>query len=63
MMAPTRPSLEGGRGRRVFVTVGTTLFEPLVDAVLAPEVLRVLAGQGYRSVTVQYGKGKRSGAT
>jgi UDP-N-acetylglucosamine transferase subunit ALG13 len=44
-------------GGRVFVTVGTTLFEALVDAVLSPDVLRALAARGYRAVTVQYGRG------
>ena len=43
--------------RRVFVTVGTTRFDALVEAVLAPEVLDSLEALGYGALTVQYGSG------
>jgi beta-1,4-N-acetylglucosaminyltransferase len=43
--------------KTVFVTVGTTLFDPLIDAVTTKECLKVMAELGYKHVKIQYGKG------
>jgi beta-1,4-N-acetylglucosaminyltransferase len=43
--------------RIVFVTVGTTLFEALIDAMTQKSVLERLAKLGYTLMIVQYGKG------
>lgn len=45
------------RGSTVFVTVGTTLFESLVEGVLTEKVLNFLVQHGYRRLVIQYGKG------
>lgn len=50
--------IAGTTGRmKVFVTVGSTLFEKLVEAVTSTEVLQELAGQGCTHLVIQYGKG------
>jgi beta-1,4-N-acetylglucosaminyltransferase len=41
---------------RAFVTVGSTQFDTLIDAVLSPEVLATLRDKGYLSIIVQCGK-------
>lgn len=43
--------------KTVFVTVGTTSFDELIDTVISPEVLNVLKNQGYTKVLLQVGKG------
>jgi len=53
---------DGDGTRTVFVTVGTTRFDKLVAAVLAPAVLQELAGRGYRRMTVQFGREPRQPA-
>ena len=44
--------------RIVFVTVGTTLFEALIDAMTNNMVLQKLAELGFTKLILQYGKGK-----
>lgn len=48
-----------GKQRTIFVTVGTTLFEALIAAVIQEEALEWMAGNGYTNLIIQYGKGKR----
>ena len=43
---------------RVFVTVGTTKFDALIENVLSENTLSVLASLGYQEIIVQYGSGK-----
>ncbi|XP_050033583.1 UDP-N-acetylglucosamine transferase subunit ALG13 [Dermacentor andersoni] len=43
--------------KTVFVTVGTTSFDELIETVVSPEVLAVLNSQGYTKVLLQVGKG------
>lgn len=43
--------------KTVFVTVGTTLFEPLVSAVLDESALQWMGRAGFTHLVVQYGKG------
>mmetsp|Transcript_110976 Transcript_110976/g.318872 ORF Transcript_110976/g.318872 Transcript_110976/m.318872 type:complete len:188 (-) Transcript_110976:216-779(-) len=45
--------------RNVFVTVGTTRFDKLVAAATSPLALEWMVSQGYTSLTVQYGTGKK----
>lgn len=42
----------------VFVTVGTTQFPQLVEAVLSTEVTSLLSTMGYTSLSLQVGKTK-----
>ena len=44
-------------GKHVFVTVGTTKFNSLIEAVDDPEVLSTLSSKGYTSLTAQIGHG------
>ena len=44
--------------RTLFVTVGTTLFDALVQAVTSEKVLQMLADLGFTKMIVQYGKGQ-----
>lgn len=43
--------------KTVFATVGTTQFETLVTTLLSDEVLQLLAGQGYKRLLLQLGRG------
>jgi beta-1,4-N-acetylglucosaminyltransferase len=43
--------------KTVFVTVGTTLFDPLIEAICTPSFLHKLISHGYTHVIIQYGKG------
>lgn len=48
--------------RSIFVTVGTTLFDPLIDAVSSRDFLSLVSQPefgGYTDMTIQYGKGRR----
>jgi beta-1,4-N-acetylglucosaminyltransferase len=45
--------------KTLFVTVGTTLFEDLMQAVTTPEALQWLIDHSYRHWIFQYGKGRR----
>lgn len=49
--------------RSVFVTVGTTLFEDLVDVILTDDILALLQSFQCKSLRIQYGAGKRIDAT
>nr|XP_046477745.1 UDP-N-acetylglucosamine transferase subunit ALG13 homolog [Neodiprion pinetum] len=42
--------------KKVFVTVGTTKFDKLINAVTAPEVLQALSNRGYNHLILQIGK-------
>jgi beta-1,4-N-acetylglucosaminyltransferase len=52
-MAPDKKS------KTVFVTVGTTLFESLIAAVLEESALQWMVQAGYTHLVIQYGKGIR----
>ncbi|GLV41748.1 Alg13 UDP-N-acetylglucosaminyltransferase subunit [Carabus blaptoides fortunei] len=43
--------------QNVFVTVGTTKFDKLIETVTSAEVLHILSSLGYDSVTLQIGNG------
>ena len=45
--------------KSVFVTVGTTQFDSLIEALDTPECADALRGNGYGSVVIQRGKGTR----
>ena len=47
------PRADARAGELVFATVGTTQFDGLVQALLAPEALSLLASQGYRCLIIQ----------
>ncbi|OAD52817.1 UDP-N-acetylglucosamine transferase subunit ALG13 like protein [Eufriesea mexicana] len=42
--------------KKVFVTVGTTKFDELIDTVLSSEVLKELSSKGYNDITLQIGR-------
>ncbi len=44
--------------RTVFITVGTTLFEPLIECVSNSSFLNAIGRLGYSNLIVQYGKGQ-----
>jgi len=44
-------------GKSIFVTVGTTQFDKLVEAVTSKVVLEWMKRQGFSSLTIQYGRG------
>jgi len=44
-------------GKNIFVTVGTTRFDKLVEAVTSKIVLEWMKRQGFSSLTIQYGRG------
>ncbi|GAQ78100.1 beta-1,4-N-acetylglucosaminyltransferase [Klebsormidium nitens] len=46
------------QGGHVFVTVGTTLFDALIQAVDTPAFKRILLDKGYSNLVIQYGKGR-----
>ncbi|OLL24845.1 UDP-N-acetylglucosamine transferase subunit alg13 [Neolecta irregularis DAH-3] len=43
----------------VFVTVGSTSFNDLIEAILQCDVLNNLSSAGYRSLRIQFGSGER----
>lgn len=43
--------------KRVFVTVGTTYFDELIQSVDDIEVIKSLSSQGYTELVMQIGKG------
>jgi len=45
--------------KTIFVTVGTTLFEALIDAALKQSTLQSMVEAGYTHLIIQYGKGKK----
>jgi beta-1,4-N-acetylglucosaminyltransferase len=44
--------------KNIFVTVGTTQFDKLVDSVTTTNALQWMQQQGYTTLTIQYGRGK-----
>nr|CAG4643647.1 EOG090X0KOU [Ilyocryptus agilis] len=51
------PVKGNGRTKRVFVTVGTTLFDDLISHALQPDTLQVLEARGYTHIKLQVGRG------
>lgn len=47
-------------GKHVFVTVGTTKFDALIEAIDHPEVLSGLSSKGFTSLTAQIGHGEHA---
>jgi beta-1,4-N-acetylglucosaminyltransferase len=47
-----------GKSKTVFVTVGSTKFEKLVDHVLADEILELLSRLGFDQIIMQVGNGQ-----
>jgi len=48
-----------GEARTIFVTVGTTLFEKLIQLSTSVEALDWMKQNGYKRLVVQYGKGQK----
>jgi beta-1,4-N-acetylglucosaminyltransferase len=44
--------------RSIFVTVGTTRFDPLIEAVTRVDALQWMKQNGYTHLVIQYGKGR-----
>lgn len=44
---------------KIFVTVGTTQFDKLIEAVTSKVALDWMVSRGYTSLRIQYGKGKK----
>lgn len=55
--------LEMSSFRNIFVTVGTTLFEEIVDVILSDEILTLLQQYQCKFLRIQYGAGKKIDAT
>ncbi len=51
------------QGKNIFVTVGTTRFDKLVSAVTSKIGLQWMESQGFSSLTIQYGRGKKPQVT
>ncbi len=49
--------------KRLFVTVGSTKFESLVQKILNPEILKILKSHCYEKITLQIGCGKFEDST
>jgi beta-1,4-N-acetylglucosaminyltransferase len=47
------------KNKTIFVTVGTTLFEPLVEAVMTEAALQWMVENQYTHLIVQFGKGSQ----
>jgi beta-1,4-N-acetylglucosaminyltransferase len=47
--------------KTVFVTVGSTKFEQLIDAILQPDILKLLKSLLYNKIILQIGNGKHDG--
>lgn len=45
-------------GKHVFVTVGTTMFDPLIEALDNAALLSSLSSKGFTSLTAQIGHGQ-----
>lgn len=41
----------------IFVTVGSTYFDSLIDSLLSPSVLAAISSEDFTRLIVQYGKG------
>eukprot|EP00536_Pseudo-nitzschia_multiseries_P007688 jgi/Psemu1/305141/fgenesh1_kg.183_\ len=46
-------------GKNIFVTVGTTQFDKLVSSATSDPALQWMERQGFSSLTIQYGRGKK----
>jgi Uncharacterized conserved protein len=46
--------------RSILVTVGTTLFDPLIQVICTRSFLHKIISQGYDKIVIQYGKGSLS---
>jgi beta-1,4-N-acetylglucosaminyltransferase len=57
-MAVSPTSASSSASRSIFVTVGTTRFDRLVDAVTRAEALEWMVKNGYKKLVVQYGTGQ-----
>ena len=44
--------------KTIFVTVGTTLFDPLIENVTSPTFLNKITQYGFDCIVIQYGKGQ-----
>lgn len=55
--SPLRLRGGGSAGGKVFVTVGSTYFDSMIEAVLSTSCLDAIRSAGYNTVHVQYGKG------
>ncbi|GFO05953.1 UDP-n-acetylglucosamine transferase subunit alg13 homolog [Plakobranchus ocellatus] len=44
--------------KKLFVTVGTTQFDTLIEAISSKEIMEVLSNLGFTHVTLQTGRGK-----
>lgn len=53
------PNKKPAKDRTIFVTVGTTLFEALIEAVTTDQALEWMVSKGYTELIVQYGKGRQ----
>lgn len=42
--------------RKIFVTVGTTQFDELIQTILSPEILQALSLKGYNEIDLQIGR-------
>lgn len=54
LLRSSRPQM---KKRSIFVTVGTTRFDILVEAVSQPSALKWMASNGYTHLVIQFGKG------
>jgi len=45
------------KSKSIFITVGTTLFEPLIECISKSSFLNIIASHGYGRLVIQYGKG------
>mmetsp|Transcript_702 Transcript_702/g.1097 ORF Transcript_702/g.1097 Transcript_702/m.1097 type:complete len:242 (+) Transcript_702:72-797(+) len=57
MIHPSSPYSHSSNDKTIFVTVGTTLFEPLIECVTDRSFLKRIAIHGYNRLIIQYGKG------
>jgi beta-1,4-N-acetylglucosaminyltransferase len=50
--------MSSSKERCIFVTVGTTLFDSLIESVVSEQTLVCMASHGYTRLIIQYGKGQ-----
>lgn len=60
---PSSSNNKHNNNKTVFVTVGTTLFDKLIQGVTAPAALQWMYQQGFRNLIIQYGKGQKPTTT
>lgn len=56
---PNPTSSDHGKGKHIFVTVGTTRFDKLVSLSTSKVALEWMERQGFSSLTIQYGRGEK----